>query len=268
MGTLKASPKGQAKSISPEAMHRLLERQLKRHLKVSEKTLAEVSAVGTADMPEGWADFLAAVNSAYEQADTDRYRLEHIVQQNSQELLALNSQMRAAIPDTFLRLDKQSMILDYKPGTSQTAYLSSAAVIGKPLNRFLPAEVSQKFADAIASLDAHKVLEVSIFHQLTNAEESAERFYEARVLPFLDNQVVAIVRDITERKQAEKALQNSQTKLREKTHRLATAIADLKETQTQLVQTEKMSGLGQLVAGIAHEINNPVNFVRDRKSVV
>jgi light-regulated signal transduction histidine kinase (bacteriophytochrome) len=38
-------------------------------------------------------------------------------------------------------------------------------------------------------------------------------------------------------------------------------LAHLQNTQTQLVQTEKMSSLGQLVAGIAHEINNPVNFI-------
>lgn len=40
------------------------------------------------------------------------------------------------------------------------------------------------------------------------------------------------------------------------------ALAKLKQTQVQLVQSEKMSGLGQLVAGIAHEINNPVSFIR------
>ncbi len=49
--------------------------------------------------------------------------------------------------------------------------------------------------------------------------------------------------------------------VRERTLELENTLVDLKETQSQLVDAEKMSSLGQLTAGIAHEINNPINFV-------
>jgi PAS domain S-box-containing protein len=79
-----------------------------------------------------------------------------------------------------------------------------------------------------------------------------------------DNQpkvIIGFAQDITTRKQAEEALRQSEVRERERAQQLEQALMELRSAQTQLVQTEKMSSLGQLVAGIAHEINNPVNFI-------
>jgi predicted ATPase/signal transduction histidine kinase/serine/threonine protein kinase len=56
-------------------------------------------------------------------------------------------------------------------------------------------------------------------------------------------------------------LQEKNSLLREQSIQLEFALQELRATQTQLIQTEKMSSLGQMVGGIAHEINNPINFI-------
>ena len=52
-------------------------------------------------------------------------------------------------------------------------------------------------------------------------------------------------------------------KVKHRTEQLQKSIEDLKSTQSQLVQSEKMASLGELTAGIAHEIQNPLNFVNN-----
>ncbi|MCZ0904359.1 bacteriophytochrome (light-regulated signal transduction histidine kinase), partial [Microcoleus sp. HI-ES] len=57
------------------------------------------------------------------------------------------------------------------------------------------------------------------------------------------------------------ALEASVAREREKTANLKTAMSELKRAQTQLVQSERMSSLGQLVSAVAYEVTNPINFI-------
>ncbi|MEM9771948.1 MAG: ATP-binding protein [Cyanobacteria bacterium P01_D01_bin.73] len=60
---------------------------------------------------------------------------------------------------------------------------------------------------------------------------------------------------------SQKKLGEYNEKLQTKNQRLESTLTELQVTQSQLIQSEKMSSLGQMIAGIAHEINNPVSFV-------
>jgi PAS domain S-box-containing protein len=77
---------------------------------------------------------------------------------------------------------------------------------------------------------------------------------------------IGVQRDITQSKQAEEALHKSEAQSREQAAQLAAALKELKATHSQLVQSEKMSSLGLLIAGVAHEINNPVSFIHGNLS--
>jgi signal transduction histidine kinase len=74
---------------------------------------------------------------------------------------------------------------------------------------------------------------------------------------------VVIYSDITERKRNEEELRTARDAAEEASRTLETAYRDLKAAQASLIQAEKMASLGQLTAGIAHEIKNPLNFVNN-----
>jgi len=113
---------------------------------------------------------------------------------------------------------------------------------------------------------AERAVELTQFDELSMREERFERtrpngrILEVRRNPVPGGGFVLIFSDVTQRKQAEERVRAA----RDAAER---ALAELRRAQDRLVQTEKLASLGQLTAGIAHEIKNPLNFVNNFSGV-
>ena len=178
---------------------------------------------------------------------SDRYCAQEALRQKTSELEAVF----LALPDLYFRLNADGIILDYLSGSSADLYVNPEHFMGKRITDILPATAASQLELALLEVSENRT-PVNIEYSLPLP--SGEETYEARLLPFNSNQAIAIARNITQRKQAE-------SQLKHKNHELEQTLKQLGRTQAQLIQAEKMSSLGQLVAGIAHEINNPVSFI-------
>jgi PAS domain S-box-containing protein len=176
-----------------------------------------------------------------------------------------------SLPQSILRKDLNGRFTFCNRNFSVELGRTPQEVLGKDDFAFFPAELAAKYRDDDAAvIEAGVPLETVEEHSTPGGKVLYVHVTKTPIRD-ADGQIIGIqgiFSDVTERKRNEEQLQAQNLLLREMAASERQAHEDLKVTQSRMVQSEKLAGLGQMVAGVAHEINNPLAFVSNNVAVL
>jgi PAS domain S-box-containing protein len=195
-------------------------------------------------VPAEWQGFVAAVDSAYGEFVVDYELMERSMELSSQELLEANSEIRAifqAIPDVVFRLDRQGTILAVKGAGGE---VNQQALVGRSIQECWLNHAGHEFPEVLRQVVEEKSMLSIERSEIANGVAS---FQEVRLVPLLQDQVVAIARDITDRKRAE---------------------AEFAQMHRQLTDASRQAGMAEIANNVLHNVGNVLNSVNVSAGII